>query len=405
MRLTLRRRDTDQLAPGITATARVGARTRILATRLRPGEIAVIDHVDLDRGAAEALVAARPAAVVNAARSISGRFPALGAQVVVRAGIPLLDAVGPDVFAVVADGATVRVDGAVLHADGRAIEGLLHTGETVAAAMAAARAGLDVQLEAFTAAASELLRREHALLLDGSGTPPVLTPLAGRAVVVVAEGPTAAAELASLRGFVQDRRPVLVGVETGADVCLAAGLRPDLVVGAFDRVSDQALQCGAELVLHTRHAVRPSGEQRTERLVVAAVTFPYAGRSEDAALLLAAQGGADVVVLAGGAQGLLACLDAGRTAMASTFLARLQVGGRLVPARSAAALHRRATSARLLALMLAAQLLALGAAVAGAGGPVDAWRDVRDAGRQVVEQLVGQVAERAGAGLPIGTPR
>jgi uncharacterized membrane-anchored protein len=227
MRLSLRRRPVETPPPGILATARVDVRTRQLAQRLRPGDIAVIDHRDLDQGAAEALVAARPAAVVNAASSISGRFPALGARALVDAGVPLVDGVGPQLLTQVSDGAAVRLDGDVLHIDDRAsVTGVLQTRERVERAMAAARTGLDVQLEAVTATATELLRREHAVLLDGSGAPVLRTSLRGRPVVVVVEGPTAADDLRTLRAFVRDRCPVLVGVETGADVVCGAACAP-----------------------------------------------------------------------------------------------------------------------------------------------------------------------------------
>ncbi len=380
MRLSLRRRPTEPVQPGIIATARVDARTRELPGRLRPGDIAVIDHVDLDRGAALALAAARPAAVVNAAFSISGRFPALGAQTLVDAGIPLVDGAGPELFTLVGDGARVRLDGSVLYvADQALASGVLQTSESLALAADSARAGLGVQLEAFTAAAAELLRREHALFLDATGAPQLDVALAGRPVVIVAEGPTAAAELRALRRFIRDRRPVLIGVETGADVLRASRLHPAVVVGDFERVSDAALQSGAELVLHSRHTTRPPGEVRSERLAVRTVSFPYAGRSEDAAILLARHSGASVVILAGGPEGLVAALDSGRTGMASTFLTRLQAGDRLVPAQAAAALHRRERSSRLVAVLLACQLGALATAVAVDGGPAQAATDVRHA--------------------------
>ena len=379
MRLSLRRRPVEPALPGISAVARVDASTRRLASRVRPGEIAVIDHVDLDRGAAEALVAARPAAVLNVKPSMSGRFPALGAGVLVNAGIPLLDECGTELLTHVSDGEPVRLDGDVLHVGEHTVaSGVLQTPQSVERATAAARRGLDVQLEAFTAAASEILRREHALLLDGSGAPPLTTPIAGRPVVVVAEGPAGGDHLTALKGFLKDRKPVLIGVETGADVIRAAGLRPDIVVGDFDRVSDATLQSGAELVLHSRHTTRPAGELRAQRLVVATTPFPYAGRSEDAALLLADAAEASVIVLAGSSEGLVAALDAGRTAMASTFLTRLEVSGRLVSAASVTALHRRGAPRRMIAALLACQLVAFGAAVAAAGGPAEAWDKVTD---------------------------
>jgi uncharacterized membrane-anchored protein len=392
MRLSLRRRPVETPPPGIIATARVDPQTRALVRRLRPGDIAVVDHVDLDRVAAQALVAARPAAVVNAAASISGRFPALGAQTIVDAGIPLVDSFGAHLLTLVADGARVRLDGEDLHVGEQAsIGGVIQTPERVQRAMAAARTGLDVQLEAVTATAAELLRHEHALLLDGSGAPALPEGLRNRPAVVVADGPRATEDLRALRRFTKDRDPALIGVERGADVLRAAGFTPHVVVGSFAHVSDDVLQCGAALVLHSRHAVRPDGLARAERLAVVVTPFPYAGRSDDAALLLAYQNGAPVIVFAGGADGLVPALDAGGTAMASTFLTQLAVGGRLASAQTVAAVHRPRVRRGLMAVLVACQLAVLGVAVDQVGGPGTAWHDLRTGAASVARDLADLV--------------
>jgi uncharacterized membrane-anchored protein len=358
----------------------VDPRTRQLADRLRPGEIAVIDHIDLDRGAAEALVAARPAAVVNVAPSMSGRFPALGAGVVVDAGIPLLDQVGVELFTLVPDGAEVRLHGPTLYVgDHELSSGVLQSPQSVAEATTAARRGLTVQLQAFTACrvgdpqprACAAARRQR-----GPGAEdPARRPAGRRGDTRPDRGGRSSRRCAASS---RTASPCSSASRPGADVIRAVGLAPQVIVGDFDRVSDAALQSGAELVLHSRHTTRPPGEVRAERLVVATTPFPYAGRSEDAALLLADQGDASVIVLVGGSEGLVAALDAGRTAMASTFLTRLEVSGRLVSANSVAALHRRAAPRRLIGVMLVCQALALGAAVNAAGGPSQAWERTSD---------------------------
>src|SRR5687768_16793958 len=95
----------------VRGAARIGRRTKDLTKRLRPGDVAIIDHIDLDRVAAEALVLAEPAAVINAAPSISGRYPNVGPLLLAAAGIPLLDDVGPEVMDVVLEGSQVLVEG------------------------------------------------------------------------------------------------------------------------------------------------------------------------------------------------------------------------------------------------------------------------------------------------------
>ncbi len=379
MRLhTLRRPRTVSL-PGVTGTARLDRRTLHLAKRLRPGDIAVISHVDLDRASAEALLDCRVAAVVNAAESMSGRYPNLGPEALAAAGVPLVDSVGPDVLTRLTDGDLVRVhDGGVYVGDDLVAEGDVLTADVVAVRKDAARDGLTAQLEAFTLDAAEHLRREHELLLDGVGIPDLTTQVRGREVVVVSATHEHVADLRALRGYLRDRRPVLVGVEGGADALRTAGHTPDLVVGDLDEISDASLRCGAEVVARVGHEALVGHRERLERLAVEPVVFSTSGRSQDAALLLVDAAGADVIVTAGSAPGLVELFDEGRAAMASSVLTRMRVGPRLLEARSAARLHgSRLRPWHLVALVLAG-LLAI--AVAVSATPVGAeWTDTASA--------------------------
>ena len=327
--------------PGITAVARVDRRTRQLVKRLRPGDIAIIDHVDIDRLAAESLVECGVAAVVNAATSISGRYPNLGPEILVANGIPLLDGVGTGVLAEVRDGDIVRLcDGSLYAGDRVVATGEQQTLETVQQAMADARAGLAVQLEAFAANTMEYLRRDRDLLLDGVGVPEIATQLAGKQVLVVVRGYNYREDLAGLRHYIRAYRPVLIGVEGGADVLLEGGYRPALVVGDVESLSDDALRCGAEIVVRTDPDGRAAGLDRIQNLGLIAVEFAASGTSEDVALLLADAKGAAVIATAGTHATLVEFLDKGRSGMASTFLTRLRVGGKLVDARSVSRLYR-----------------------------------------------------------------
>ena len=301
---TSRRARRRQTGAGVLGPARVAADAVAVAARLRPGDIAVIDHLDLDRSSAEALVAAGPAAVLNAARSISGRYPNLGPQVLVDAGVPLVDDLGPDVLSV-PDGHVLRVaDGAVYDGQTLLAEGDLQTRESVAEAMAAARGGLATQLQAFAANGMAYLRDEQALLLEGEGVPQLRTRIEGRPVLVVVPGPKAVDDLAAVRPFVREHRPVLLGVDGGADLLLAAGLRPDIVLGALDQVSERALTGGAELVVRVPRTGETPGVARLRRLDLAFVSYPAGGSAADAALLLAEARGAELVVGVGTRVGL-----------------------------------------------------------------------------------------------------
>jgi uncharacterized membrane-anchored protein len=360
---TLRRRPPG--LPGVSGVARLDRRTTRLAGRLNPGDVAVIDHVDLDRVAAQALVAARPSVIVNAQPSISGRYPNLGPEAIVAAGIPLLDNVGTDVFASIKEGTRVRVDhDTVFIGEQPVAQGTFQTPETVAALMTEARVGLATQLEAFAASTSEYMSRESDLLLDGVGIPDVRTNFAGRHAVVVVRGFDQDRELRKLKHYIREYKPVLIGVDSGADALLEAGLKPHVIVGDMDAVSDAALATGAEVVVHAYPDGRAPGLARVQDLGIPAVTFPTSGTSEDVAVLLADERGADLIVAVGTHATLNEFLDKGRVGMASTFLTRLRVGGKLVDAHGVLRLYRNRISAAALLLLVIAALLAVAAALA-----------------------------------------
>lgn len=364
MRVSLRRRTPAADDAEVTGPARVDPRTKTLTKRLKPGDIAVIDHLDLDRVSAEALVACQPAAVLNASRSTSGRYPNLGPEILVEAGIPLVDDLGPDVMALT-EGHVLRiVDGAVHDGDTLVAEGVAQTAQTVAAAMAEAREGLSVQLESFAANTMDYLRRERELLLDGVGVPDIDTRIDGRQVLIVVRGYHYKEDLVTLRPYIREYRPVLIGVDGGADAILDAGWRPDLIVGDMDSVSDRALQCGAEIVVHAYRDGRAPGIARVEQLGVPHVVFPATGTSEDVAMLLADDKGAELIVAVGTHATLVEFLDKGRSGMASTFLTRLRVGGKLVDAKGVSQLYQHRISNLQLTLLVLAGLLALGVALA-----------------------------------------
>jgi uncharacterized membrane-anchored protein len=364
MRPLLRRRTSMPHGSGVVGPARVDARTKNLTKRLQHGDVAVIDHLDIDTVAAEALVARRPAAVVNAAASTSGRYPNLGPDILLKAGVPLVDGVGRDVMVTVQDGDVLRVDeGQVFLGDDLVATGVRQTEETVAAAMAEARAGLAVQLEAFAANTMEYLRRERELLLDGVGVPDIRTELEGRHVLVVVRGYHYKEDLQTLRHYVREFRPVIIGVDGGADAVLEVGLTPSLIVGDMDSVSDRALACGAEVVVHAYRDGRAPGLDRVRQLGIEPVLFPATGTSEDVAMLLADDKGAELIVAVGTHATLVEFLDKGRSGMASTFLTRLRVGGKLVDAKGVSRLYRSRISNTQLSGLLLGGLLALVAAL------------------------------------------
>ncbi len=352
----VRHRDTQ-----IGGIVRVDPRTKNLTKRLDPGDIAVINHRDIDRVSAEALVACAPAAVVNAARSSSGRYPNLGPGIIVEAGIPLIDAVGEQVMSIVPEGAHAQIDDNRMMLGGQVVaEGTLLDAQAVQDAMDEARAGLSVQIEAFAENTMDYLRQERELLLGDAGVPDVRTSIDGRHVLIVVRGYHYKEDLQTLRAFIRDYKPVLIGVDGGADALVEAGYRPDMIVGDMDSVSDDTLTCGAEVVVHAYRDGRAPGMARVRALGIAdAVVFPATGTSEDIAMLLADARGATLIVAVGTHVTLIEFLDKGRAGMASTFLTRLRVGGKLVDAKGVSQLYRSRIGGPWLLLLLVVGVAAL----------------------------------------------
>jgi len=366
MRFAFRRRRDNQepVAEGNIGTARIDASTKTLVKRLEPGDIAVIDHLDIDRVSAEGLVACAPAAVLNAAPSSSGRYPNLGPGILLEAGIPLIDDLGQDVMSLT-EGRQIRiVDATVYDGDKIIAEGEVQTEASVATMMEEAREGLAIQLEAFAANTMDYLRRERELLLDGVGVPDVKTDLEGRQALIVVRGYHYKEDLITLRHYVREYRPILIGVDGGADAILESGWKPDMIVGDMDSVSDKALLSGAEIVVHAYRDGNAPGIARVEDLGISPVVFPATGTSEDVAMLLADDKGAELIVAVGTHATLIEFLDKGRAGMASTFLTRLRVGSKLIDAKGVSRLYRERISNVQLTLLVLAGLLALSVAIA-----------------------------------------
>ncbi|ATG52293.1 thiamin pyrophosphokinase [Brachybacterium vulturis] len=350
----------------ISGTARLGKRTKDLTARLQPGDIAIIDHEDIDRVAAEALVEREPAAVLNVAASTSGRYPNAGPRILIDAGIVLVDDLGAAVFEELRDGQPVTVSGdEVLRDDGVVAQGVRQDDASVTASLEIAREGLSEQLELFAENTMEYMLRERDLLLDGIGAPDVRTRIDGRPVLIVVRGYHYKEDLATLKPFLRENRPIIIGVDGGADAVIEAGFHPDMIIGDMDSVSDRTLRGGSELVVHAYRDGRAPGMERLAELGLAedAISFPASGTSEDIAMLLADEKGASVIVAVGTHGTLEEFLDKGRAGMSSTFLTRLRIGSKLVDAKGVSRLYRQRISTLQLVLLALAGLAALAVAL------------------------------------------
>lgn len=344
-------------------------------SRLRAGDVAVIDHEDLDRVAAEALVGAAVGAVVNAAPSISGRYPNLGPLILSDARIPLIDTIGPLLLDKVHEGDPLRLEGDRVYVGDRLVAvGVRQSSDSIQRAMEAARGALGDRFESFARNTLEYMHEERDLLFGGAGLPELEHDLDGRPVLVVVRGYDYRRDLAALRGYIHDVRPVLVGVDGGADALLDEGYRPDLIVGDMDSVSDRALLLGrrhgrsrrpTELILHAYSDGRAPGRRRLDALQVPYKTVKALGTSEDLAFLLAHERRADLIVAVGTHGNLREFLDKGREGMSSTFLVRLRVGEILMDAKGVSRVYGgRTFRARDALLLVGSALFAMAVVVA-----------------------------------------
>jgi uncharacterized membrane-anchored protein len=343
-----------------TGVARLDRRTKDLTKRLKSGEIAIIDHRDIDRVSAEALVDVGVAIVINASPSISGTYPNIGPAILVRAGILLIDNVGLDIFSRVKEGTTLAIKGGQIFHDGELIaSGEILPEDMVDGLMEAARENIGRRLDEFARNTIEYLEEEKDLVTGDMWVPEIKTNIWGRHVLVVVRGHHYKKDLVTLMPYIKEMKPILIGVDGGADALLEAKLTPDIIIGDMDSVTDEALTCGAELIVHAYEDGHAPGMERLDKLGVGAengaFSWPLRATSEDLALLLGWEQGARIIVAVGTHANLIEYLDKGRKGMASTFLVRLKVGPKLLDAKGVNQLYRSSASpTQLFPLVIAA---------------------------------------------------
>ena len=326
-------------ATAIRGTARLGRRTKELVKRLGPGDVAVIDHRNLDRIAAEELVASGVRATLNASPSSDGSYPNTGPLALVRAGVPLIDA-GPELFELIGDGDRLEIEGGRISSEGTLMaEGRPLRAEELARDLDAQRARIDRALQDFTENTLAHLREEGGLLSGAIDLPETRTRFRDRHVLIVVRGTDHIRDLRALRAYIEDVNPVLVGVDGGADAIIREGLRPDVVLGDMDSAGEAALRSGAELIVHAYSDGRAPGAERLRRLALPHTVLPSAGTSQDVAMLLAFEKGASLIVSVGAHFNLVEFLERRRGGMSSTFLTRLRIGETLVDAKGVSHLY------------------------------------------------------------------
>jgi uncharacterized membrane-anchored protein len=349
-----------QEAAPAEVVARLDKRTKNLVKRLRPGDLAIIDHADIDRVSAESLVECEPACVVNAARSLTGEYPNLGPLIIVASGIDIIDEVGTDIFAEVKEGELLTArGGSLFRGEERVAGGRLLTLEEIEARIEESKKRLGKNLSDFASNTIDLLEEEKEILLEGVDLPHIRTRFAGRHTLVVVRGHDYKRDLVALRPYVREIKPVLVAVDGGADALMELGYCPDMIVGDMDSVSDKALEKAGELVVHGYRGGRAPGKSRLEEMALDYTVFRYPGTSEDIAMLIAHEKGSELIVVVGGHDNLIDFMDKDRKGMASTFLVRLRIGAVLVDAKGVSKLYGNRVKWWHLALMVLAALVTI----------------------------------------------
>ena len=364
-----RRRGVDSVDPAapITGPVRSDRRTKDLVTRLEPGDVAVIDHLDIDTVAAESLVAAQPAAVLNAAESSSGRYPNEGPLLLLRAGIPLVDTLGDALMERVAEGDTATVEGDTVIVDGREVAvGVRQDEDSILRIHERSRATLGAELNRFVENTVEYLEHNTDLIDDDLELPDLDADWTGRQVLIVVRGAGYKEDLSLLRrtAYLREMKPVVIAVDGGADALLDEGVTPDVIIGDMDSVSEKALRCGAELIVHAYRDGRAPGSERLDPMGLEHHLFLASGTSEDIAMLLAYEKGADLIVAVGTHTSMVDFLDKGRAGMASTMVTRIKVGPILVDAKGVSRLYQGRVRKRDLLLLVLAALFTMAVVIA-----------------------------------------
>ncbi|WP_022867721.1 putative cytokinetic ring protein SteA [Schaalia vaccimaxillae] len=377
----------DAHAGAVSGKVRLDPRPRKLATRLEPGDIAVIDQTDLDRTTAQALITAQPVAVLNAAPSASGRHRVLGPNMIVDAGIVLIDDLGQDIMTL-REGETVSIAGGQVLRDGHVVA----SGTPVTYTSwpdTADEELVKTQMRSFAASIDDYLERDGSLLLTGEGVPIAVDLFEGRTVMVIMDDADTKPQLKALRSWCRDADPLVIGVDAGADTARRVGLHPHMIIGDMDLVSEKALRSNARLIVVSGHDGVAPGRDRLDRMGIDYEVIEMMGGPEDAATLIATHSGADAIVTVGAHHSIDDLIDQGRAAMSPSFFTRLRAGDLLVAADAVAATHRPRISAWMVVLFALTVLVTCGVAL---------W--ATPWGNDVYQSVIGFFIDLIGNDLP-----
>ncbi|SCY98887.1 putative cytokinetic ring protein SteA [Alkaliphilus peptidifermentans] len=329
------------------APLRIDKKTKNLVTRLNPGEVAVIHHKDLDEIAALSLVEKKVLAVINCDNFISGKYPNSGPSILLKNQIPMYEAENSILFEHLVDGDIIEINNNSLYLDGKLISQLKEiTTEFIATALIEAEANLEIELEKFIDNTLHYASKEKNLLLRDLSIPIPKLNIKGRHVLVVVRGKNYREDLETILPYIKQEKPVIIGVDGGGDALLEFGIIPDILIGDMDSVSDICLKRSKQVYVHAYLDGYSPGMERIKKLGIDVTTFPAPGTSEDIAMLLAYENGADLIVAVGTHSNMVDFLEKGRSGMASTLLVRMKIGTKLVDAKGVNQLYQSTIETR-----------------------------------------------------------
>ena len=340
----------------IKGTAKKNVRTKALIPQLSPNDIAVIHHMDIDGVAAMQLVEKKVKAVINAVSSVSGKYPNRGPKILNSAGIPIIDNIGQEVFDRISDNDILEINENQLNINGSYLCDIKFlTQEDVESRMKEASSNLWNVLDKFIENTLDYAKKEKELIISPIRLPDTTVNMEGRHVLVVIRGNNYREDLKAIRIYIEEVNPVMVGVDGGADALLDFGYRPDIIIGDMDSVSDRCLRSCKEIIVHAYSDGSSPGMRRIDDLGLKAIKFPFIGTSEDAALILAYEKNAELIVTVGSHTNMIDFLEKGRPGMASTMLVQMKVGHKIVDAKGVSELYKnRLKPGYIAALFLAA---------------------------------------------------
>ena len=319
----------------VKGMVRIGRKTKQLIPQLSPRQIVALQHENLDEVAAEGLIAAKVKAVIN------GKYPLEGPKLLLQHGIPIVE-IKPQDMQLLQDKSELMVTSYwITLADGREIPCRPFTESDWEDLTKKALQNVSKQLNDFIENTLHYASKEKDFFIEPLPVPKLTTTLAGKHALIVVRGKGCREDLAAIRDYIEDYRPVLIGVDGGADVLLNDGYKPDLIFGDMDSITDRALRSGAELVVHAFLDGHAPGMKRIEQLGLRASRITAPGTSEDIAMLLAYEHNAELIVTLGSHTHMIDFLEKGRKGMASTMLVRMKIGGKLIDAKGVSKLYSR----------------------------------------------------------------